>query len=58
MKDDYLSSNEPSTRQFLIIMYCGNSPIKVQYVEADTYADAVMGVAPGNDLVKIEVIAL
>jgi len=58
MKDAYLSANEPTDRQFLVIMYCGNSPIKVQYVNAETYADAVTGVAPGNDLVKIEVIAL
>jgi len=58
MKDAYLSANEPTERQFLIIMYGGNSPIKVQYVNAETYAEAVAGVYPGNDLVKIEVIAI
>jgi len=58
MKDAYLSVNQPSGRNFLVIMYCGKSPIEVKYVEADTYADAVMEVCPGNDLVKIEVIAL
>lgn len=58
MIDAYLSQNETPKRNFLVIMYCGNSPIKVQYVDADTYTDAVIGVAPGNDLVKIEVISL
>jgi hypothetical protein len=44
-------------RKFLILLYYAHA-IQPIWVEANCYADAVEQAAPGNDVIKIEVIAL
>ena len=44
--------------KFVVILYFAGSPIQVRHVEADCYADAIEQVAPGNDVLKIEVIGV
>lgn len=53
----YLSEDAVKAHRFLVLIYVGGS-FQPYYVEANCYADAVSEVAPGNDAVKIEVIAL
>jgi hypothetical protein len=57
MPDNYRSEDEPGGHQFLVLLYTAEAHLKVLKVEASTYADAVFAAAPGNDVIKIEVIA-
>lgn len=43
--------------RFLVILYYAERTMPV-YVDADCYADAVEAVAPGNDVIKIEVVSV
>lgn len=56
-QDAYLSESDECEHRFLVIMYYANGPIQIIRVEADCYSDAVRIVCPGNDVVKVEVVA-
>lgn len=56
--DSYRSEDAENVHQFLVIIYYAGAPIISRRVEANCYADAVQAAAPGNDALKIEVIAL
>jgi len=55
--DAYLSEDAEPGRDFLVLIYVGGR-VEPRFAQATCYADAVCKVAPGNDAVKIEVIAL
>ncbi len=56
--DAYLSENQPADHKFIVILYYAGAPLQVVHVEANSYADAVIEVAPGNDVLKVEVIGV
>jgi hypothetical protein len=55
--DAYRSVNLTAAHEFIVLVYTAGSALRVFKVEADCYTDAVGQVAPGNDAIKIEVIA-
>lgn len=53
----YLSENaSPGAHRYCVMIY-HRTHMDYQIVEADTYADALMKIMPGNDAYKVEVVA-
>lgn len=57
MEDSYRSEDVQFAHRFLVILYYAERT-KPVYVDANCYADAVEQVAPGNDVIKVEVTSI
>lgn len=58
MPDHYLSEDVSFQHRYLVILYWHDGRIRKDIVEANCIVDAVIKVAPGNELAKVEVIIL
>lgn len=55
--DSYLSENaSPGAHRYCVMIY-HRTHIDYEIVEADTFADALIKIMPGNDAYKVEVVA-